>query len=93
MVQTFELSDLEGRKIIGALHDSEEEGWYLLIEGGMKLYLHKEIPYLRERIGVSDAGLFTVSEIDRITSNPVYAYGKAGNCVKSGIKYFSLQRR
>ncbi|WP_303193558.1 hypothetical protein, partial [Hungatella hathewayi] len=77
MVQTFELSDLEGRKIIGALHDSEEEGWYLLIEGGMKLYLHKEIPYLRERIGVSDAGLFTVSEIDRITSNPVYAYGKA----------------
>lgn len=77
MVQTFELSDLEGRKIIGALHDSEEEGWNLLIEGGMKLYLHKEIPYLRERIGVSDAGLFTVSEIDRITSNPVYAYGKA----------------
>lgn len=77
MIQTFELSDLTGRKVIGAIHGFAEEGWYLLIEGGMKLYLNREIPYLRELIGVRDIGLFTVSEIDRITSNPVYAYGRA----------------
>lgn len=76
MIQTFELSDLTGRKVIGAIHGFAEEGWYLLIEGGMKLYLNREIPYLRELIGVRDMGLFTVSEIDRITSNPVYAYGR-----------------
>lgn len=75
MIQSYLLKDLNSRKIIGLLPDRNNGEWKLLLEGGLKLCLNTDIPYTRERVGVRDIELFTMSGVDAIINNPVYAYG------------------
>ncbi len=74
--QPFQLADLTGRKIIGVYPDPETKQWCVLLESGLKLHLEGEIPYMREKAGIRDFGVFTISDLDGILNNPVYAYDK-----------------
>ena len=76
MIQSFELRDLSGRKILGAVPEPDSGQWYLLLEGGRKLRLGEEVPYIGERAGMRDFGDATVTAVDTIINNPVYAYGE-----------------
>jgi len=74
MIKSFELSDLNGRKIIGIF--SEDNSWNLVLEGGFKLELNSETPYVRQILGMNNLEQFTTRQADTIIINPVYAYGK-----------------
>lgn len=76
MIQSVLLSDLRTRKIIGAFPNMETGEWTLILEGGFKLNLNAEIPYMRERVGVRDFDIFTISDVDEVINNPIYGYGK-----------------
>ena len=74
MTQSFLLSDLNGRKIIGVYPDRETGGWAALLEGGRKLTLHSELPYMRERFGLRDKESFSIGEVDNIINNSCYSF-------------------
>ena len=77
MIQSFLLQDIKERKILGVLPSNiEGMGWYALLEGGIKLYLNNDIPYIREKISGNDIGMWTPLELNSILHNPVYAYTK-----------------
>ena len=73
---SFMLDDLKGRRIISHLPDCKTGETFLLLEGGLKLYLSLERPYIREKLNSSDIDLITIGEIDTIVSNPIYAFKK-----------------
>ncbi len=73
---SFMLDDLKGRRIIAYLPDYETGETYLLLEGGLKLYLRSEHPYFREKLGYSNMNMMTLGDMDTILSNPVYAFNK-----------------
>ena len=76
MIQSFELRDLGGRRILGAVPDPGSRQWYLLLEGGRKVRMGEEIPYVREKAGFYDFGEVTAAAVDTVIHNPVYAYGE-----------------
>ena len=76
MIQSFQLADLKGRKVVGVFPDSLNGEWILILEGGYQLKLNSDFPYMREKAGVRELEMFTIGDIDTITNNPVYAYGK-----------------
>lgn len=75
-LQSFLLSDLSGRKIIGVFPDMENGEWKVLMDGGRVLNLGSDISYNREWIGEHNTGLFSVNDINAILNDPVYYYGK-----------------
>lgn len=77
VTRTFQLADLRGRKTIDVYPDAESGEWVLIQDGGMKLRLNSEIPYMRERVGIHDIGRYTIGGIDSILINPAYSHGKA----------------
>lgn len=76
MIQSFQLSDLRGRKIIGFFSDSSTGDWILVLEGGFQIKINSELPYMREKAGIHELETFTIGDIDTISNNPIYAYGK-----------------
>lgn len=76
MTRTFQLADLRGRKTIDVYPDAQSGEWVLILDGGMKLRLNSDIPYMRERVGIYDVGRHTIGGIDSILINPVYAHEK-----------------
>lgn len=76
MLQSFELSDLKGRKIIDTIIDTDSGDLLVVLEGGFKLNLNSDIAYLRERVGYGDLGKLTLREVDTILDDPIYAYKK-----------------
>lgn len=74
--QIFLLKELNGRRIISSLFDINYGQRYLLIEGGLKVYLDKDMPYNREEIGIHDISLFTNNDVQNILMNPVYGLGR-----------------
>ena len=76
MIQSFEFRDLSGRRILGAVPDPESRQWYLLLEGGRKVRMGEEIPYVREKAGFYDFGEVTATAVDTVINSPVYAYGE-----------------
>ncbi|MGF7144831.1 hypothetical protein HNQ56_003264 [Anaerotaenia torta] len=47
MIYTFLLNGLKGRRIIGIIPNAEDDGFFLLIEGGRKVRLESGvIPYI-----------------------------------------------
>ena len=93
MIQSFELSDLKGRKIVDAIIDIDSGNLLVVLEGDFKLNLNSDIAYVRERVGNNNVGKFTLREVDTILDDPIYAY-KNGiipqKFMKNGIKYFCL---
>lgn len=76
MINSFIFQDIKNRKILAVLPNFDGDGWYALLEGGIKLYLNDDIPYMREKIGRNDLGVFTNLDIDSMLNNPCYAYKK-----------------
>ena len=77
MIQSFQLAEINGKKIIGTFPNCLTEEWQLVLEGGLKINLNSEFPYIREHTGVRDIGILTIKDIDTISDNPIYAYGKS----------------
>lgn len=73
ITQGFILRDLRGRRIISAMPGSPEEERYLLIEGGLKVYLREDFPYYRESFGISNSNqkAFSLPDLATIPFNPV----------------------
>lgn len=76
LTQEFMLDDLKGRRIISNLTDRETGESFLLLEGGLKLYLREEFPYIREKIDQVNLNFFAPGNIETIITNPVYAFNK-----------------
>lgn len=75
MLRSFLMRDLVGRKVIAYLPRAEGCG-ALLFEGGQQLSLDAALPYGKGALTVQDLHAFSVSGIQGILLNPVYAYGK-----------------
>lgn len=69
------MQDTRDRKILAVLPDISGS-WYVLLEGGIKLYLSENNPYQREKISSQEIGSWINLEIDSIRQNPCYAYKK-----------------
>lgn len=76
ITEGFMLDDLNGRRIISHLSDNETGETYLLLEGGLKLYLRSEYPYYREKLGYANLEILSIGDIDTIIGNPIYAFNK-----------------
>lgn len=75
-VNSFWLDDLKGRRIIGALPETDGDGYFLLVEGGKKVRLAAgSMAYRNEQIGFRDIDLFSINDINIILNNPIYSYG------------------
>ncbi len=75
-IQSFLLKEIIGRMIIGILPDRKDNGWNIVLEGGLKLSLEGQPHFTGERVGYYDVDLMTAGQIDEVVGNPVYAYGK-----------------
>lgn len=76
LTQNFFLKDLNGRRIISSLVDKNNKQKYLLVEGGLKVYLNQDYCYFREELGLNDINMFTPNDINKILMNPVYFLGR-----------------
>lgn len=76
MTKSFFMYDFVNRKIIAALPDAKTGSWRLVFEGGHQMYLNGDAPYIKETILPDDVGTFTMSNIQSILMNPIYAFGK-----------------
>ncbi len=76
MTKSFFMRDFIGRKVIASLPEAKSDCWRLVFEGGHQLYLDEDILYTKETLHPDDVGTFTMSNIQSILLNPIYAYGK-----------------
>lgn len=82
----FLLNDLNGRRIISSMKNIEDNGRYLVVEGGLRIDLGTCFGYHRQNIGINDIGVFSINDINDISMNPCYALGK--NYYPVEIYYF-----
>lgn len=75
LTQSFLRKNLEERKIIAYTNDSSLEKPFYLIEGGYKLFLDEE-NFSGTKIGFRELPIFSITDVDEIISNPIYAYGE-----------------
>lgn len=75
MLRSFFAQDLIGRKVVACIPQLQTNGWNLVFEGGQQLSLDAENVYLKETASPDDLGAFSVSNVQSILLNPMYAYG------------------
>lgn len=76
MTTSFLMKSLRKRRLLGSIPSPETGEWYLLFEGGVKVYLNDELPYRGDTINIRDINRFTTNQIDEIINNPIYTHGK-----------------
>ena len=75
ITNNFMLHDLNGRRIINILTDPLTSEKYFLIEGGLKLPLDNPTSYMREEVTNQNVNFYTLQQISKIITNPVYTFG------------------
>ena len=75
MIRSFYMQNFVGRKLLSSVPFGFSDSWNLLFEGGRSLALDSEYIYNETIPNVTDIGFFTVSGVESILLNPIYAFG------------------
>ena len=74
LIRSFVLKNLHGRKVLAAIPDVEG-GWGLVLEGGLYLPLTYDFEEGLGKLNSSHIHKWSISEIEEILLNPIYAFG------------------
>lgn len=76
MTKSFFLRDFTGRKVVACFLKGYTGEWCTVFEGGHQLVLGDGTQYMKETVHPDELGGFSVSNLQTILLNPIYAYGK-----------------
>ncbi len=72
----FYLNSLNNRRIIGNYADKKLAERYLILEGGIRLYLDGYNSYYDHNLGINDFNNLSLIDLNNILVNPCYNFGK-----------------